>query len=226
MTKLIQTSEINGGGSRVVAVPGAGGYAARYVAAHLDREAGSLVASWPATSAGAPLPSFSTPAALVVEDDGEYSVKSPGGTNAGGRLLGVHTTQRPFTIAAVVKADVGFSFLGMTGLEVGRSAAGAWYQRSSTGATVTSAATNGGWVLIFMTAHADSTHSLTVNGTTTGKAVLGAASSSYGGLFFGSATVGQVSQTREIIYWSRDLSASDREKVAEYFQQRYPGLGR
>lgn len=226
MTKVIQTTDTDGTGPRIVTVPGVGGYSARYVAAHLDREAGAIVPSWPATSAGATLTLVGGASNLAIGDDGDYYVSTPGGANAGGRVLGAHTTQRPFTIAAVVKADAGFLFMGMTGLEVGRNAAGAWYQRSTTGAVATSSDSGAGWVLVLMNAHADGTHSLTVNGVTTSKVALGVATPSYGGLYFGASTVGENAHVREIVVWHSDLNASARASVSKYFRERYASLGR
>lgn len=221
MTKVIQTMATNGTGPRVVAVPGAAGYAARYVAAHLDQEAGSVVPSWVATSVGPTLTLVGGSSQLTVGDDGNYFVTSSGGSNAGGRLLGPHLTQRPFTVGAVVKASAGFGFLGMTGVEVGRNATGAWYQRSTTGATVTSTETGGGWATILMRAHADGTHSLTVNGHPTDKVTLGAPTPTYGGLYFGGSAVGQAASVREIIVWHRDLSPAATAAALTYLRQRY-----
>lgn len=226
MTKVIQTTDTDGTGPRIVTVPGVSGYSARYVAAHLDREAGSVVTSWPATSAGAALALVGGASKFTIGDDGDYYLSTPGGTNAGGRLLGAHTMQRPFTIAAVVKADAGFLFMGMTGLEAGRNAAGDWYQRSTTGAVATSSVSDSGWVLILMNAHTDGTHSLTVGNVTTGRAALGVATPSYGGLYFGASAAGQNANVREIVVWHSDLNASARASVSKYFRERYASLGR
>lgn len=211
---------------RHVDVPGVAGYAARYVAAHLDKEAGGLVDSWPATSAGGTLAKVGSTATLMtVGDDGEYYLTSPGGQSTGGRALGPHTTQRPFTIAAVVKANAGaIAFMGMTGIALARRADGVWYQTASNAATQTSTDNSAGWVVVFMNTHADGTHSLTVGGVTTAKGSAGTAVTSFGGFYFGSSTAGQTAHLREAVVWHSDLSSGDRVKVTEYFKSRYAGL--
>lgn len=211
---------------RHIDVPGIGGYAARYVAAHLDKEAGALVDSWLATSAGGTLAKVGTTATLMtVGDDGEYFLTSPGGQSTGGRVLGPHTTQRPFTIAAVVKASAGtLAFMGMTGITLARTAGGFWAQVAGGSATQTSTSSNAGWALVFMNAHADGTHSLTVDGVTTAKGAAGTAVTSFGGFYFGSGTAGQTAHLREAVIWHSDLSADERAKVNAYFKSRYAGL--
>lgn len=211
---------------RHVDVPGVGGYAARYVAAHLDKEAGGLVDSWPATSAGGTLAKVGSTATLMtVGDDGEYYLTSPGGQSTGGRVLGPHTTQRPFTIAAVVKADAGtLAFMGMTGITLARTAGGLWSQVAGGATTQTSTSSNAGWALVFMNVHADGMHSLTVDGITTAKGATAAVIGSFGGFYFGSGTSGQTAHIREAVVWNSDLSVGDRAKVTAYFKSRYAGL--
>lgn len=227
MTKVIRTTEPAGtGAERLVQSPGATGYAARYVAAHLDAEAGALINAWPATAVGGLLSLVGAgPTLLTVGDDSEYFASSPGGQSTGGRLLGPHTTQRPFTIAVVVKAPAGsLAFMGMTGITLARTAGGLWSQVAGGATTQTSTSSNAGWALVFMNAHADGTHSLTVDGVTTAKSAAGTALGSFGGFYFGSGTSGQTAHLREAVIWHTDLSVGDRTKVTSYFKSRHAGL--
>lgn len=229
MTKIIVGRDsAPAGARRIVRVPGATGYAARYVAAHLDAPQGTLVDSWPATSQGGILSLVGGgPALLTVGDDSEYFVRSPGGQSTGGRVLGAHTTQRPFTIATVVKAPAGsLAFMGMTGITLARNSAGFWAQVAGGATTLTSTEGGDGWALVLMTAHADGTHSLTVNGVATAKGAAGTAITSFGGFYFGSGTTGQDANLREAVIWYRDLSAADRVAATTYFKGRYADVPR
>lgn len=226
MTKVIKTNTLDGGTERLVTVPGATGYAARYVAAHLDMESGATVSSWTPTSAGGTLSLLGAPpSVLSMGDDGEYFVTSPGGQNAGGRLIGPHTAQRPFTIAAVIKADAGtLNFCGMTGISLSRRADGYWYQGGGTNAVVVSTENTGGWVTLLMTTHADNTHSFAINGVTTAKVATTTPSTSFGGFYFGASAAGQYAHVREVVIFHRDLSPGDRDGVTQYFRASYPDL--
>lgn len=229
MTKIIVGRDsAPAGARRIVRVPGATGYAARYVAAHLDAPQGVPVDSWPATSQGGILSLVGGSSTLLtVGDDSEYFVRSPGGQSTGGRLLGPHTTQRPFTIAAVIKAPAGsLAFMGMTGITLARNSAGFWAQVAGGGSTLTSTEGGDGWALVVMTAHADNTHSLSVNGVVTAKGATAAAITSFGGFYFGSGTIGQDAHLREAVIWHRDLTTGDRALVTKYFNGRYTDLPR
>lgn len=230
MSKLIVVdgAVANTSAPRIMRTPGVGGYAARFIADHLDAPDGSIISSWNSVDGTVPttLTNVSgTPAITIGTENGRRHLYSPGGSTVGGRLLGAHTTQRPMTIAAVFKCDTNVTQVaGMTGTTIGRSSTG-FYQGTSGSATAT-LVNHSGWVFMIIAQAADAGFSFVVRADNNEVADPSGvtAAGSFGGIYFGSATAGQNAYMRELIYWPTQLSLTDRDKVHAYMKSRYSEL--
>lgn len=213
---------------RIIRTPGVGGYAARFIANHLDAPDGALVASWNSVAGSVPTTLNNvggTPAVTLGTENGIRHLYSPGDSLNGGRLLGTHTTQRPMTIAAVFKSAANVvNVAGMTGTTVGRNSSG-FYQGTSGSATATTV-NHDGWVFMMVAQAADAGFSfvLRADGTEVADPSGVTAAGTFGGIYFGASAAGQASYIRELIYWPTQLNLADRNKVHEYMKSRYPEL--
>ncbi|MET4618712.1 hypothetical protein ABIE18_000135 [Arthrobacter sp. 2762] len=214
---------------RVIRTPGVSGYAARFIANHLDAPDGSIVSSWNSVAGSVPTTLANvggTPAVTLGTENGIRHLYSPGDSLNGGRLLNsVHTTQRPMTIAAVFKSSANVvNVAGMTGTTVGRNSSG-FYQGTSGSATATTV-NHDGWVFMMVAQAADAGFSfiLRADGTEVADPSGVTAAGTFGGLYFGASAAGQASYIRELIYWPTQLNLADRDKVHAYMKSRYPEL--
>ncbi|ASR79983.1 hypothetical protein SEA_ARCADIA_19 [Arthrobacter phage Arcadia] len=230
MTKLIVANRniAKPGAPRIIRTPGVGGYDARFIASHLDLTDGSIISSWKATAGANPFTIANvggTPAVSIGTENGIRHLNTLGGSASGGRLLGPHTTQRPFTIAAVVKAPPNTSpMIGFTGTYLSRNSSG-YYQGTSSTAAYTPVLRDG-WIFVMMAHSADANSSFIARADDA--EVVGTPGStpspSFGGLYFGSTAAGGAHQLREMILWPTQLNLSDRNKVHNYMRSRYPEL--
>ncbi|WP_426302784.1 hypothetical protein [Arthrobacter sp. R-11] len=230
MSKLIVLDGpvANSSAPRILRTPGVGGYAARFIADHLNVADGAVVSSW--NSVGGTVPTTltnvaGTPAVVAGTENGRRHLYSPGDSANGGRLLGAHTTQRPMTIAAVIKCAANVTgAVGMTGTTMGRNSSGN-YQGTSGSATATPI-NHDGWMFMLVAQAADAGFSFVIraDGSEVADPSGVAAAGTFGGLYFGSSTAGQAAYVRELIYWPTQLSLTDRDKVHAYMRSRYPEL--
>lgn len=230
MSKLIVVdgAVANPSAPRIIRTPGVSGYSARFIADHLDVPDGAILSSWTSVAGTVPTTMTNvagTAAVVAGTENGRRHLYSPGGSSAGGRLLGPHTAQRPLTIAAVFKAAAGVTNpAGMTGTTMGRNSGGAYIGTS--GSQSATSVTHDGWVFMLIAQSADGNNSyvLRADGTEVAVATGVAAAGTFGGIFFGAATAGQASYIRELLYWPTQLTLSDRDKVHAYMKSRYPEL--
>ena len=230
MAKLITATGVVASSTapRVVRTPGVGGYAARFIANHLDGADGSVVSSWNSVAGSVPTTLANvagTPAITLGTENGIRHLYSPGGSSAGGRLLGAATTQRPMTIAAVFKSAANVTnTVGMTGTTMGRNSGGAYIGTS--GSTTATTVTHDGWVFMLIAQSADGNNSFVLRADDTEVAVAtgAVAAPTFGGIYFGASTAAQASYVRELMYWPTQLNLADRDKVHAYMKSRYPEL--
>ncbi|WP_372699428.1 hypothetical protein [Arthrobacter sp. JSM 101049] len=217
---------------RIIRTPGYGGYAARFIAGHLNLPVGAQVAEWDSVAGSVPtkLQKLSSAAAstlTVGEENGIRHVHAPGDSPNGGRLLGPHTAQRPITIAAVVKAPYDtVQFLGATGITFTRNTTGTGHYQASSGTNNAFSQTQSGngWVFLLVTQTSDESFIFRAGTEEVLKAPANVPPTSFGGLYFGPGAVGSQADVREMIYWPEYLNLEKRDAVHQYMISRYPDI--
>lgn len=229
MAKLITLNETiaNPLAPRILRTPGVGGYSARFIANHLNEAVGATISQWSSVGGTVPttLSTLGTVAATtkVATDGGIKHINSPGDSANGGRLIGPHVTTRPVTMAAVVRMDVNrLDFMGITGSTLTRASGGIYQGKSGNSAyTSTNTAT---WAFVMLAQAADNSFVVRANNLEASQATGAAAAGTFGGLYFGSTAAGASADVREMIYWPKQLDATEREAVYAYMKTRYPEI--
>lgn len=230
MAKLITLNEsiTNPLAPRILRTPGVGGYAARFIANHLNEAVGTTINQWASVGGTVPTTLTTLPGGAatttVGTDGGILHVTSPGNSAAGGRLIGPHIATRPVTMAAVVRMDIGREdFMGITGSTLTRSASPGIYQGKSGNSAYTST-NQSGWTFVMLAQAADNSFVVRADSLEASQAVGAAAAGTFGGLFFGATQAGDSADVREIIYWPKQLNGTERSAVHAYMKTRYPEL--
>lgn len=231
MSKLITVagSVANPNAPRIIRTPGVSGYASRFIASHLNIPVGNIVPSWTSVAGTAPITlnplSGTTSTVTLAQASGVTYLHSPGNSSTGGRLLGPHTEQRPYTIAAVVRSPASSTtaVLGSAGVGLNLNATPVWQGDSNVDAYSTNGST--GWVFAILQVTADSLVRVRAD---TAEAVspagLAAAPTSFGGVYFGPTTAGKTADIAELVYWPRELNLTERDAVHAYMRTRYSVL--
>lgn len=226
MSKFVILDEpISGDGPHISFPMGVDDYKARYQAAHLPVGA---VTSWAGSPRGAPLTMIEPGPSRISRGTlgGVPFVRSPGSPTAGGRLLGPHLQDRPFTVAAVLMAEQASTpqILGVS-LGVASVTADPVWSLNLGGQTVyTSQGAIGKWVSVVIQVTAENrlryrvaTDERVSTGTVT------APPTASGGIFFGSSSA-KPAMAAEILYWDRELTKAERDTFHAYAQGRYGAL--
>lgn len=216
------------GAPRILRTPGVPGYAARFIASHLDAPAGSVISQWPSVGGSVPgdmqVLSGATSTVTVQVENGKKHLHSPGNALGGGRLIGPHTTQRPVTVAAIIRSGPAVErSIGITGTFVTRNGSG-FYQGTSGSMAAYTSESSGGWMFVLLAQEADNKFVIRAGASESQSTGGSAAATSYGGVYFGASEAGDVSEVREIIYWPRMLNLAERSAVHDYMRSRYPEI--
>jgi hypothetical protein len=230
MAKLITLNEsiANPLAPRILRTPGVGGYAARFIANHLNEAPGSIVNQWSSVGGTVPttlqtLGGIAAATTTLGTSGGIQHVTSPGNSSAGGRLIGQHISTRPITLAAVVRMGVGREdFMGITGSTLTRSTDGIYQGKS--GSSAYTATNTSNWAFVMFAQAADNSFIVRADYLEEPQPVGAAASATFGGLYFGATQAGDSADVREIIYWPRQLDSTERTAVHAYMKTRYPEL--
>lgn len=211
---------------KIVRTPGVTGYAARFIASHVQQPEGSTLAEW--ASVGGSVPTVLKPLAGGVPslklgaENGVVHVHSGGAAAAGGRLLGTHVNQRPITFAGVFKVGPGTErFAGVGGATLTRNTSG--YYISNGGAYTQ--VQRDGWIFLLITVAVDGSVTLRADNAENSRPA-GAVPqpANYAGAYIGADEVGDATQVREMIYWPRGLSLAERDAVHAYYRAQYQDI--